>query len=674
MFLPAAFVPGITGQFYRQFALTIAASMVISAINAMTLTPARAVAIFKTESGGHAQREALPWWIFGVFGGFAAWHWGPQFLPASLQSPSSGTVGRLIEAACFVVGTIAGGVAGRRIIHPVNDFLSWVFRGFNRLFDRITEMYGWTVGRALRLSAMVLVVYVGLLFLTGWSMAHAPTGFIPTQDQGYLLVNAQLPDSWSVQETQKVVAKIDKIARGDPNDRQHYPGMPGVAHVLDISGQSFLLSANGSNFGSAYVILEPFEDRRQHDRYDAVIAEKLRELCAREIPDAVITVFRAPPIQGLGTAGGFKLQVEQRGFVNLQELQAETDKLVAAGNKDPRLVGLFTIYRANAPQVYLDIDRTKCQSLDVDVQEAFNTLQVYMGGYYVNLFNKFGRTWQVNLLADQSFRGRPAEVGNLKVRNKLGEMVPLGTLADVQRAGGPVIVMRYNMYASAPVNGNTAPGVSSGQAVGIMADLAKKQGLAFEWTEITFMQILAGNTGIYVFALGALLIFSDSRRQVRKLATAARRDPGRADVFAVFRGRHVDRRAAGRHLCAGRVPGAGGTGGQERHPHRRVRQAIARGRQVALRCDGRGLPAAAAADHHDGLRVHSRRRAASAGRGRRGGNAPLAGHRRVQRHDRRDRLRHLPHAGLLLRYQQVQANRDRRRQPARCSRRSPGAS
>jgi multidrug efflux pump len=508
VFLPAAmFVPGITGQFYRQFALTIAASMAISAVNAMTLTPARAVGIFKTEEGGHAKREALPWWIFGILGGAAAVTWGPAALPQSLQIPDEGPMKWLVAAAYFLPGAIAGGLFGLAVIQQVNAFLGWVFRGFNWWFDRITEMYGRGVGRLLRLSAIVLAVYGGMLLLTGWTMSNAPTGFIPTQDQGYLLVNAQLPDSWSVQETQKVVAKIQKIALGDPSDKQHYPGVDGVAHVLDVSGQSFLLNANGSNFGSAFVILKPFEERKGHECYDEAIAEKLSKLYAREIPDAVVTVFRAPPIQGLGTAGGFKLQVEQRGFVDLPELQTETDNLVAAGNANPKLEDLFTIYRANAPQIKLDIDRTKCESLKVNLQDAFDTLQVYMGGYFVNLFNKFGRTWQVNLLADERFRDQPEKVENLKVRNKLGEMVPLGTLTDVQKVGGPVMVMRYNMYASAPINGNTAAGVSSGQAVKAMADLAKQQDTAYEWTEIVYMQLQEGSSSIVAFGLGALLVF-----------------------------------------------------------------------------------------------------------------------------------------------------------------------
>jgi multidrug efflux pump len=508
VFLPAAFVTGITGQFYRQFALTIAASMVISATNAMTLTPARAVTIFKTEGEGkEPTREALPWWIFAIIGGVISYKFIPQFLPPELSVSAAGAMKWLARAIAFAPGLIVGGLVGRIIIHPVNAFLSVIFRGFNNVFDRITQAYGWIVSKLLRVSAIVLIVYVGLVFLTGWTMSVAPTGFIPVQDQGYVLLNAQLPDSWSVQETQKVMAVVDKIALGDPKDRNRYPGIPGVAHVLAISGQSFLLNANGSNFGSAYVILDPFPERKEHDRYDAVIAEKLREQCAKEIPDAVTTVFRAPPIQGLGTAGGFKLELQQRGFVDLQGLQSDVDALVHSGNQDPRLVGLFTIYRADTPQVYLDIDRTKCESLGVDVQDAFNTLQVYMGGYFVNLFNKFGRTWQVNILADQSFRAQAEEIRNLKVRNKVGEMVPFGTITDAKDSGGPVMVTRYNMYAAAPINGNTAAGVSSGQAVDIMAKLANEQGASYEWTEITYMQILAGNTAMFVFALGAFLIF-----------------------------------------------------------------------------------------------------------------------------------------------------------------------
>jgi multidrug efflux pump len=531
VFLPAAFIPGISGQFFRQFALTIAAAMVISAINAMTLTPARAVTIFKTEEGhgpGHEhQREALPWWIFGVVGGVFTYLWGYPFVAARLGLPvGEGEaaladvpkwVGWLAMVLVFLPGLIGGCVLGKFIIGPVNRYLGVFFKGFNRLFDFVTALYGRLVGRMLRLAAIVLIAYGGLLFLTYWTMGHAPTGFIPTQDQGYLLVNVQLPDSASVQRTAAVMERLDRMVLGDDSAKYHghavpggekrYPGVPGVAHSVSIAGQSFLMNANGSNFGSAFIILDPYAQRGAHDRYDDEVAATVRALCAQEIEDAVVTVFRAPPIQGLGNAGGFKFQVEQRGYVDLAELQQTTDEMTREGNKNKSLVGLFSLYRAETPQLYVDIDRTKCESLNVSVQDVFNTLQVYMGGAFVNLFNRFGRTWQVNVLAEPQFRTKADYVRQLKVRNKAGQMVPLGTVADIRDIGGPVMVTRYNMYASAAVNGNTAPGVSSGDGIRMIDDLANNLGATYEWTEITFMQIRAGNVALFVFALGTLLVY-----------------------------------------------------------------------------------------------------------------------------------------------------------------------
>jgi multidrug efflux pump len=531
VFLPAAFLPGISGQFYRQFALTIASAMVISAINAMTLTPSRAVAIFKTEQahhGGHEmQREALPWWIFALIGGVITIKLGKPIVAPWMGVPLGEEAAEApswlrwsATAVAFLPGMLAGGVVGWLIIKPVNSVLGRFFRGFNRLFDAISHGYGRAMAGMVRVSLIVLVLYVGLLFLTYRTMSKAPTGFIPMQDQGYLLVNVQLPDSASVQRTQEVMARIQRIALGDEGDKyqglkpgpksKRYEGIPGIANTVSVAGMSFLLNANGSNFGSCFLVLEPFEKRKGKDElYDDVVAQKFREAVAQDVgQDAVITVFRAPPIQGLGSAGGFKLQVEQRGFVDLNELQETTDDFVRAANKDPRLVGVFSLYRARTPQKYVDIDRTRCEEAGLDFQEVFNTLQVYMGGAYVNLFNKFGRTWQVNLMADQRFRTDTSYMRQLKMRNRDGKMVPLGSVAAIkENAVGPVMVMRYNTYTSAAVNGNTAAGVSSGDSIKILDDLAKELRVTFEWTELTFLEIQAGSSAIFVFLLGSLLVF-----------------------------------------------------------------------------------------------------------------------------------------------------------------------
>jgi multidrug efflux pump len=503
VFLPSAFVPGLTGQFYRQFAVTIAVAMIISAMNAMTLTPSRAVSIFRTEEAGQGRevkKEALPWWIFGVGGGLLTLWLAPQFLAGPLGLAAPGAVSRwryyAVKAATFVPGALAGGVIGWFIIVPVNAGLAWVFRTFNRFFDRVTALYGWTVGKLLRLSAIVLAVYGGLLFATYWGVAHAPTGFIPTQDQGYLLANVQLPDSASVQRTLAIMEQMDKIALS----------VPGVAHTVSVSGQSFLQGTNGSNLGSMFVVLKPWEERSR-DEYDDVIAQKIQRRCAQEIEGAIIGVFRAPPIHGLGNAGGFKLQTEQHGFVDLNELQVVTDKLVQRANQDPAFAGVFTLYRANTPQLFVDIDRTKVESLQVPIQDVFTTFQVYMGGQYVNQFNKFGRTWQVIVQAGPQYRTQADIVKQLKVRGSQGQMVPLGTLARVESNTGPILVMRYNMYTSAAVNGAPAPGVSAGTVVDKLTQIAKEFDVPFEWTEMTFLQVEAGNIALLIFALGTVLVY-----------------------------------------------------------------------------------------------------------------------------------------------------------------------
>jgi multidrug efflux pump len=517
VFLPSCFIPGLTGQFYRQFALTIAASVIISAVNAMTLTPSRAVAIFQSEQrterasglnsnaaeAQHPKKEALPWWLFGILGGLLTSWLAPRYLglPTAPAEGGSALEQWLYWGATFAPGLLAGLAAGWFVIGPVNAVLGWIFRVFNRVFGGITAAYGWTVGKLVRLSALVLVVYAGLLGLTGWRVASAPTGFLPTQDQGYLLVNVQLPDSASVQRTEAVLARIDEIARR----------VPGVAHTVGVSGQSFLQSTNASNLGSMFVVLKPFEER-SHAEYDEVIAGKIQQACA-DIDDALIGVFRAPPIHGLGNAGGFKLQTEQRGYVDLGELQTMTDQLVQRANAEPYYAGVFTLYRAYTPQIYVDIDRAKVQSLQVPIQEVFTALQVYMGGYYVNQFNKFGRTWQVNIQAEPTSRTSADVLKQLYVRSTPSpgqgppQMVPLGTLLAATGDTGPLSVMRYNMYTSAAVNGIPAPGVSSGTVVREMTRLAQELDVPFEWTEMTYLQVQAGNLAFLIFALGTVMVY-----------------------------------------------------------------------------------------------------------------------------------------------------------------------
>jgi multidrug efflux pump len=515
VFLPSVFMPGISGQFFRQFALVISSAMVISAINALTLTPSRAVAIFSSEEldeHGHPRREALPWWIFALLGGVISamlLHgliegWIGASAGDSAESSAAEWLSWVAIAIAAVPGLAIGAVLGKTIIQPVNKGLSRLFGAFNRLFDRFADLYGRTIARLLRGAFVVIVVYVGLLVLTGWSMNRAPKGFIPMQDQGYLLVNVQLPDSASVQRTKQVMAQIDRIALGDAAGKDR---IPGVAHTLSIAGQSFLLNANGSNFGSCFVTLEDFSHRHAAAEYDEDIAQTLRKRFAAEIDDAQVQVFRAPPIQGLGTAGGFKLQVEQRGYSDLIALQRQCEQLVAVASKDRRLVGLFSMFRAGTPQIFLEIDRSKCQLLGVNVNEVFNTLEVYMGGYFINLFNAFGRTWQVNMMAESRFRDRVADLQQLQVRNSQGQMVPLGTLVKSESVGGPVMVIRYNMYTSAPVVGNPAEGTSSGDVVKIIESKADQAGLLYEWTEIMYLQLQEGSGAIVVFLIGSALVF-----------------------------------------------------------------------------------------------------------------------------------------------------------------------
>ncbi|HLQ45603.1 MAG TPA: efflux RND transporter permease subunit, partial [Planctomycetaceae bacterium] len=414
-----------------------------------------------------------------------------------------------INFVLFCPGAIAGGALGWFIIRPVNWVLAKVFRGFNWLFDRITNGYGKTVGWMLRLSAIVLLIYVGLIGLTGFGFTRVPAGFIPSQDKGRLLANIQLPDSASLERTTEVAERVEKIALETP----------GVAHTLANPGRSFVLNAIGSNLGSMFMTLRPFDERRDPSLSAEAIASQLRQRFQREVPEARMNVFGAPAVEGLGNAGGFKLMVEATGEVNLNALQGQTDNLATKGNQQPDLVGLFDGFRASTPQLYVDVDRTKAKSMNVPLADVFNTLQVYMGGLYVNDFNRFGRTWQVNVQADAAFRSDAEIVKQLKVRNADGDMVPLGAVVDIHDSAGPVQITRYNMFPAATLAGASRPGVSTGDVLATMESLANKElprNMTYEWTELSYLQKQSSKIESFrdlqqnpfsAFVLGVVLVF-----------------------------------------------------------------------------------------------------------------------------------------------------------------------
>ncbi len=375
-------------------------------------------------------------------------------------------------------------------------FFGW----FNKFFDAVVAVYGRVVGGLLRIAVLALIVYGGLLGVTYWQFDRAPTGFIPQQDKGYLLLNVQLPDSASVERTKAVVTRIEQIAHDTP----------GVEHTVGITGQSLILNANAPNLGSMYVMLKGFDQRRGAALSADAIATDLQNRCRGAQLDATVSVFGAPPIDGLGNTGGFKLVIEDRGNVGLSQLQRVSEQIVARGNRTEGLKDLFNSSGANTPWLYLDIDRTKCETLGVSVSELFNTLQVYLGSYYVNNFNQFGRTWQVNLQADPEFRKKVPDVRELQVRNNRGQMVRLGTMLDVRDTSGPVMVMRYNMYSSATVTGTAGPGESSGTAMDLMQTIADRElppTMAYEWTDLAYLQSQAGNSAMFFFGLAVAFVF-----------------------------------------------------------------------------------------------------------------------------------------------------------------------
>jgi multidrug efflux pump subunit AcrB len=495
VFIPCAFIAGITGQFFRQFALTIAVSTLISAFNSLTLSPALTALLLRPQDKETA--PPLPRLAFLIIGGWLGYEFLSPRLATGLPQLAA-TSSWLLPAAAILVGAVVGWLVSR----PLNEVMGRAFRAFNRGFARATGAYTQAVGKLLRVSAVVLVVYGGLLYLTYGAFARAPKGFIPAQDKGYLLVNLQLPDSASAERTQQVMRRIEEVA-----DRT-----PGVKHTVAVAGQSFLLGATAPNFGALYVMLDDFDQRTKPELSGDAIAARLQTDLQQEIRDGLINVFGAPPVEGLGTAGGFKVVIEDRGDSGPDALQTVADDVVDAGNRHPGLRDLFTSYRAHTPWLNLRIDRTAVRVKGVSMTAVFNALQDFLGSYYVNDFNRFGRTWQVNVQADPHFRKQVEDLKQYKLRNDQGQMVPFASVCTVEDTSGPVLEMRYNMYRAAAVNANPAPGVSSGQAIDHLDDVVSpvlegNHAMRREWTELAYLQLQTGGTAMLVFALAVLLVF-----------------------------------------------------------------------------------------------------------------------------------------------------------------------
>ncbi len=440
VFIPTAFLSGLTGQFYRQFALTIAVSTLISAFNSLTLSPALSALLLRP----HGEKDDL--------------------------------VGRLVH---FSVG--------------------WLFAGFNRLFDAGRSGYVAVLGRLLRRCGIGLALYAGLIALTWLGFDRVPTGFVPSQDKGYLIAYVQLPDGASAQRTKATADRMAQVMRE----------VPGVGHVIEICGLSFVTLGNQANAASFFIPLEPFHERMKRGLTAERITADLR-MRLSEVQDGFIGVFGAPPVDGLGMVGGFKLQVQDRNNLGFQALQSATHQLMGAAMRDERIAGVLSTFRAGVPQVFLDVDRDKAKSMRVPLNRIWDTLQVYLGSVYVNDFNAFGRPYRVTAQADAPFRARAEDVANLKTRNADGKMVPLGTLVRVGEVAAPVSVGNFNMYPTAEINGAPAPGVSSGEAMRAMEELAARvlpPGMGMEWTELSLLQSMAGNTAALIFPFCVLMVY-----------------------------------------------------------------------------------------------------------------------------------------------------------------------
>jgi len=440
VFIPTAFISGITGAFFRQFALTIAVSTAISALNSLTLSPALATLLLKPRG---AEKDSF-----------------------------------------------------QRII---DGLLGWLFKGFNKAFAWSSNAYGNTIGRLTRMAVIVLFVYAGLLVLTGLGFKVVPGGFLPTQDRGYAIVFAQLPDAASLDRTQAVVDKITKIGRETP----------GVLNTVEFAGFN-LFGGNQTNTAAVFLPFKEFSERKTADQGMPAIVAKMNARVRAEIPEAFVVVFPPPPVAGIGNAGGYKIFIQDRGNAGLEELQTQAFTMMMKANQTPDLANNLTTFRANVPQLWLDVDRVKAKSMNVPLSNIFGTLQTYLGSTYVNDLTLFGRTYRVTAQADSEFRLKPDDIRLLKTRNSSGGIVPLGSVATVQEVSGADKITHYNMFTAADLSGQPAPGASTGDALAAVERLAKETlptSFTTDWTEIALQQKLAGNSALYIFPLCVLFVF-----------------------------------------------------------------------------------------------------------------------------------------------------------------------
>jgi hydrophobic/amphiphilic exporter-1 (mainly G- bacteria), HAE1 family len=432
VFVPTVFMGGITGQLYSQFALTISGAVLISTINALTLSPALCGILLRPTAEGRLRQFVL-------------------------------------------------------------------FRWFNAGFDHTTGAYAFVIRGMVRRVAVGMLLFVGLIGLTGWGFGLLPTGFMPTEDQGYVFVDLQLPDAASLGRSKEVMKQFDEIL----------DDTPGVADWVAVSGYSMLSGTSGSNTGMIFVIFKPWGERTDPSLSQDAILAHLRGRFS-EIKEAVAVAFPPPAIDGLGSASGFQMQLQDRGDVGLNELQAVAEELIQDGNAQSGLTALNTTFRANVPQLFADVDRTKVNTLDVPLNSVFSTLQAYLGSAYVNDFNQFGRTYQVKVQADRDFRAEAADITRLDVRNGSGQMAPIGTFVDVQESFGPQVVQRYNLYPSAQINGEAAPGHSSGQALTLMEQMADDKlpaSMSYQWTGMSFQEKQVSGGQYAIFALAVVFVF-----------------------------------------------------------------------------------------------------------------------------------------------------------------------